>query len=278
MSNTCRVALLGFNDFERITLASYFRLAARGDVVYEFVAAGDDSAFVLADADHAPSVQLVLATDRQAQTLFIGSHPPAGARAWTMRPIDPLQVARELDALRLQAAGAAAQPVAAPAAAPLAAVASRDGRPAGAPLLRPSAVPAPSALLVDDSAIALRFLETRLRPWGLAVECVDRSDRALERLARRHYDFVFVDVELGADSELDGLALCQQIRRQHPLAASTLVMVSAHQGELDRVRGMLAGCDAYLGKPLDAAELERLLARQGLRRAPGGAAAPGAGA
>jgi len=267
MSNTCRVALLGFSEFERATLASYFRLAGRGDVVYETVTAGDDSEFVLADADHAPSVQLVRVTDRQAQTVFIGSHPPAGAHAWTMRPIDPRQVVRELDGLRLQAGGAAARPVAA--AAPGPAVAP--------PALAPAAPP-PSALLVDDSAIARRFLQTRLQPWGLAVEGVDRSDRALERLARRHYDFVFVDVELGADSELDGLALCQHIRRHHPLAASTVVMVSAHHGELDRVRGMLAGCDAYLGKPLDAAELERLLSRQGLRRGPdpGVATAPGA--
>jgi DNA-binding response OmpR family regulator len=121
---------------------------------------------------------------------------------------------------------------------------------------------------VDDSALALRFLASRLQPWGLAVECVSSSGKAVERLAQRDYDFVFIDVELGAESELDGLALCQHIKRHHPLAGSLLVMVSAHHSELDRVRGTLAGCDAYLGKPLQAAELERLLLRQGLKPPP----------
>ena len=45
---------------------------------------------------------------------------------------------------------------------------------------------------------------------------------------------------------------------------AAIVMVSVHNGEMDRVRGALAGCDAYLAKPLDPAELERLLLRQGL--------------
>ena len=147
-----------------------------------------------------------------------------------------------------------------------------------APAVQPPAPPAgPAALLVDDSALALRFLASRLQPWGLAVECVSSSGKAVERLAQRNYEFVFIDVELGAESELDGLALCQHIKRNHPLAGSVLVMVSAHHSELDRVRGTLAGCDAYLGKPLQAAELERLLLRQGLKPPPPTPRAPPAG-
>jgi CheY-like chemotaxis protein len=257
MPKTYRVALLGFSPFERSTLATCFRLAAPRDPRFDLVSARDDSDFILADADHAASVQLVLATERLGETVFIGSQVPAGAVAWMMRPIDPLHVMRELDAMVLQrtAGGdaAATRSVAAP--------------PASA--MQPPAPPqGPAALLVDDSALALRFLASRLQPWGLAVECVSSSGQAVERLAQRNYDFVFIDFELGAASELDGLALCQHIKRHHPLAGSMLVMVSAHHSELDRVRGTLAGCDAYLGKPLQAAELERLLLRQGLKPLP----------
>jgi CheY-like chemotaxis protein len=49
-------------------------------------------------------------------------------------------------------------------------------------------------------------------------------------------------------------------------------MVSAHAEESDRARGMLAGADAYLGKPLDEVDLQRLLLRLGLKQA--AAAAP----
>ena len=255
MSITYRVALLGFSACERDALAACLRQAGRREPNYQPVTTGDESDFVIADAADAASVRLVLATERQGQTVFIGGHAPVGAVAWTPRPIDRAQVLRELDAMVLQASGSAADASPAPAAP------SPDG-----------ATPAPpaqaTALVVDDSTLAQRFLSSRLLPWGLAVECVGSSGQAMERLAQCSYDFVFLDVELGADSELDGLALCRHIKRRHPLSGALLVMVSAHHGELDRVRGTLAGCDAYMGKPLRAAELERLLQRQGLQRPP----------
>ena len=40
-------------------------------------------------------------------------------------------------------------------------------------------------------------------------------------------------------------------------------MVSAHASQTDRVRGSLAGCDAYLGKPLQPSDLLTVV---GLRR------------
>lgn len=251
MPTSHRIALLGFSAFERDTLASCLRLSGRLQPSYTLVSTGDESDFVLADAGDAASVRLVLATERQGQTVFVGGQAPVGAVAWAPRPIDPLHVMRELDALVLQAAGSATPPAAAPSAA--ARSATTPARPARC-----------TALVVDDSSLARRFLASRLRPWGLAVECIGNSGQAMARLAQHSYDFVFLDVELGADSELDGLALCRHIKQHHALSGALLVMVSAHHGELDRVRGTLAGCDAYLGKPLDQAELDRLLLRQGL--------------
>ena len=54
--------------------------------------------YVIADADHAGTLDTVLGADRVADTVFIGSLAPDGALAWMMRPIDPLQVIREIDA------------------------------------------------------------------------------------------------------------------------------------------------------------------------------------
>jgi CheY-like chemotaxis protein len=251
-----RVAFLGFSEFERNTMASYLRLAANRALRYEPVQMLTDAEFLVADADHAPSVQLVSATERLAETVFIGTRVPPGAVASTARPIDPVHVLRELDALVARAvgpagaAGSVSAPVPVPAGVPAPAV------PAAAP---------PRVLLVDDSEIALRFLETRLQRWELRIDRAASSGRALELLAAHGYDLVFLDVELGPDSELDGLALCQHIKRSASAMATVVAMVSAHHSELDRVRGALAGCDAYLGKPLDETELRRLLLRQGLK-------------
>jgi CheY-like chemotaxis protein len=294
MSRPYRICLLGFSTFERGALASYFRLAARRTPSYDLVNDPDEADFIVADADHDATVGLVAALERADDSVFIGAAAPLGASAWMKRPIDPLHVLRELDAMVLLHAAAQApagegapapgartvvQPVrrareAAPAAS-LSPGRAHSGPaalgavlpPASAPAPRP-APPPPSALLVDDSEIALHYLRGRLERFGLAVECTHTSDQAIERLAQRGFELVFIDVELGAQSTLDGLALCQHIKRQHHPATggpSSVVMVSAHHSELDRVRGTLAGCDAYLAKPLDEAELARVLQRHGLK-------------
>lgn len=118
------------------------------------------------------------------------------------------------------------------------------------------------ALLVDDSDIALRLLSANLADLGVRSRCVSDSDAALAHLARHAYPIVFVDVELGAQSRLDGLRLCRQIKRAaRPGAAPLVAMVSAHASPTDRVRGSLAGCDAYLAKPLVPEELAAVIAR-----------------
>jgi CheY-like chemotaxis protein len=268
-----RVALQGFSPFERSALASYFRLADHHPA-YEQVEDMADAQFIIADADHAGVIDAVLAADRAGDTVFVGAHAPEGALAWMMRPIDPMHVLRELDAVvALREPGGARRPlpVATRPPAPRGAMpAPRGGMPARrAGDAGAATAPAASteALIVDDSEIAQRFLERQLIALGLQPQRAANSAKALELLARQRFGFVFLDVELGNDSEFDGLALCQHIKqhRRHPGGrAPVVVMLSAHGEAVDRVRGTLAGCDAYLTKPLDEAELKRTLSRHGV--------------
>jgi CheY-like chemotaxis protein len=118
--------------------------------------------------------------------------------------------------------------------------------------------------VVDDSDIARRYLITRLQPWGLRSDIATTSAEVLELLARCSYELIFLDIELGPASELDGLALCRTIKRSALAIEATVVLVSAHHSEVDRARGALAGCDVYLGKPIKDAELAVLLRRHRL--------------
>lgn len=255
-----RVLLLGFGEFERHALTSYLRLSGSRVPAYERADAIEQADFVIADADHPGAIDAVLAADRVADTVFIGSLAPERALAWAMRPIDPLQVFRELDA----------------------AVALRKGgRPSDdaphttspgdldAPMRRAGDLSPPTAaLVVDDSEIALRYLQRQLNAMGLRTETAMHSKQALQLLAQQRYDVVFLDVELGPQSEMDGLALCQHLKTQHRPPGTGLppkvVIVSAHASPTDRVRGTFAGCDAYLTKPLDDEVLRRQLRQLGL--------------
>ncbi|HET7528271.1 MAG TPA: response regulator [Burkholderiaceae bacterium] len=292
------VCLLGYSDFERRALALQFRLAEGRTPGYTLVAAIDEARLLVVDGDAKSAVQRALDAGRLAHCIFVGvGATPKGALAHLRRPIDALSLLRELDAAILQMQGPVALGTpprsAAPGTAPPIAtaiapkIATSRPPPRSAPVEQ-AAPPVASpdsqwseladrfpdrakpqaaasrcdALLVDDSEIALKFLELKLGELGLRSRSVTDSDAALEQLAHHDFNYVFLDVELGPLSKLDGLALCRRIK-QRSSRPPVIAMVSAHASQTDRVRGSLAGCDAYLGKPLQPRDL---LAVVGMRR------------
>ena len=268
MTIVCRVSLLGLPHAERELITRCLLAAEVGKRRYELAPLLNQADLLIADADHAPSVQLVVATERLPATLFIGRTPPPGAQACLSRPLDTDHLLSELGFLLAAPRGLAGAHLQAVAASRWKGEDRRQAMSPTSASAPPVDAPARTALLVDDSEVALRFLETRLQRFGLVMERALSSGRAIELMAQRHFDFIFLDIELGPASSLDGLALCQMVKR-HPAVAkamgASVFLVSAHCSEMDRVRGTLAGCDGYLAKPLDEVELQRQLLRHGLR-------------
>jgi two-component system, cell cycle response regulator len=116
--------------------------------------------------------------------------------------------------------------------------------------------------VVEDSPIARRFLQVRLQRLGYAVTVAGDAQEAVTWLQSRTFALVFLDVGLGPVGGLDGLNLCQMIKQDPAFALARparVVMVSGLSAAMDRVRGSLAGCDAYLTKPVTQADFQRTL-------------------
>lgn len=247
------VALQGFSDFERDGLHSFFRLAEQRAPAYHRADSLADGDFVIADADHPASVSAVIAAGRLQDTVFVGAQVPPGAVACLPRPIAPTHIVRELDQLLEQRLALLDEPRQADW------VASDPqvlDDPAGAVRV------AKDVLVVDDSRIALKFLQARLMRLGYRVHLARNSTQALDRLTLHRFALAFIDIALGAESPMDGLQLCQfmkQSARYSSGEAPKIVMVTGLSGAADRVRGSLAGCDAYLTKPLMEAEFVQAL-------------------
>lgn len=275
--DTFTVAIEGFSAFERQALASFFRLAARRSPAFRQVDEPGMADFLIADADHAASVAAVRRGQRVEDTVFIGAAAPAGAAAWLPRPIDPVHVMRALDELVELRLSAPEPPSAMMDLDPMEVDTLRGGlddlpqrreppAPAAEAAPAPAAAPAASrprggggreVLLVEDSPIARQFLKQRLQHLGYRViECAS-GEAALELLSRRTFEMVFLDVVLGPPGSIDGLQLCQRLKQRGAQRAglrTVVVMVTGLDGATDRVRGSLAGCDAYLTKPLHESE------------------------
>lgn len=108
-------------------------------------------------------------------------------------------------------------------------------------------------LVVDSSAIARKFLMHRLDALGYQAHGAESGEEALALIEQQAHAIVFLELLLGPKPDIDGLGLCQAIKQQidHPRGlVPAVVMVTGHAGSSDRVRSSLAGCDAFLTKPL----------------------------
>ncbi len=115
-------------------------------------------------------------------------------------------------------------------------------------------------LVVDDSDIALKFMRNRLTRFGFRTDLINSGQEALGRLNVRHYKFVFLDVMMEG---LDGYQTCRAIKQRKYTEGKppVVVMLTSRGGTIDKIRGTLAGCDAYLTKPLNERDLIAILAK-----------------
>ena len=251
------VALEGFGSADRAVLDRFFLMAPDRAPAYAPADSFAEADFVVADADHAPTVAAVTNAGRLRDVVFVGQAKPAGAVACLPRPISAVHLLSELDHLLEQRLAAFDEPVVSEWL-----MATPDPVVTTPGNLSEDPATGLDVLVVDDSRIALKFLQVRLQGLGYRVHLAQNSDAALKLLGAQPFSLVFLDVALGPDSPLDGLALCQHIkqRKSHPGdIAPRVLMVTGLASSTDRVRGDLAGCDAYLTKPLmEPAFLEAL--------------------
>lgn len=121
------------------------------------------------------------------------------------------------------------------------------------------AAPLDHILVVDDSDIALRFMASNLQRFGFQIHLARSGQEAIERVAQRHFEFVFLDVMMEG---LDGFQTCKAIKRStYPdrRPPPTVVMLTSRGTTIDKLRGTMAGCDAYLTKPLREGELLKIV-------------------
>lgn len=123
----------------------------------------------------------------------------------------------------------------------------------------------PRVLVVDDSPTVRRQLAVALHRMGLDSEGVNSAREALETLAVRHYEMVFVDVVM---PEMDGYRLTREIKRSRTLRPMPVVILTSRSSPFDLARGALAGCDSYLVKPVSMQSLRETVARHLHRAGP----------
>jgi two-component system, OmpR family, response regulator ResD len=104
-------------------------------------------------------------------------------------------------------------------------------------------------LIIEDEANIVQLIRLYLEQAGFTVLAASDGAAGLELHAREHPDLVILDLMLPA---LDGMEVCRRIRAW---ASTPILMLTARQGEEDRIAGLELGADDYLVKPFSPREV-----------------------
>jgi two-component system response regulator ResD len=104
-------------------------------------------------------------------------------------------------------------------------------------------------LVIEDEASIVQVIRLYLERAGFTVISASDGIAGIELHAREHPDLVILDLMLPL---LDGMEVCRRIRSW---ANTPILMLTARQGEDDRIAGLELGADDYLVKPFSPREM-----------------------
>jgi adenylate cyclase len=110
----------------------------------------------------------------------------------------------------------------------------------------------PRVLVVDDTPHNVKLLADLLGAKGYAVSTAASGEQALQAIASGAPDIVLLDVMMPG---LSGYDVCRRIRENPSTALLPVVLVTALDAQQERVKGIEAGADDFLSKPINQPEL-----------------------
>jgi putative two-component system response regulator len=107
-------------------------------------------------------------------------------------------------------------------------------------------------LIVDDYPQNVKLLEAYLLPCGYKLVKAASGEEALTKLEGNKIDLILLDVMM---PDIDGFEVTRRIRQDDKNHLLPIILVTSLRETEDRVRGIEAGCDDFISKPVDKLEL-----------------------
>jgi len=107
-------------------------------------------------------------------------------------------------------------------------------------------------LVTDDNEKNVELLEAILQAAGFEVQKAYDGKQAIEMVGKERPDLILLDIMM---PQLDGLQVCEILKKDPRNAGLPVIMVTAKDKESDIVQSLERGADEYIVKPIDKKEL-----------------------
>jgi len=113
-------------------------------------------------------------------------------------------------------------------------------------------------LIVDDDEMVRIALLELLKPEGYILDVAASGKEALVMIDENKYDMMMFDIIM---PEIDGMELCKKVRSREEYKEIPIVFLTAKSREQDRIKGLEAGANLFLSKPISPEKLLSIIAK-----------------
>src|SRR3972149_5091593 len=106
----------------------------------------------------------------------------------------------------------------------------------------------PTVLIIEDSALNRKLVETVLKPHGYRVLTAEDGQTGVEAALRERPDLILMDVMMPV---MNGYAATRRIKDHRDTSNIPIVALTASAMPHERDQALAAGCDGYITKPID---------------------------
>src|SRR5262245_20143193 len=107
-------------------------------------------------------------------------------------------------------------------------------------------------LIVDDEPFNVDYLQQELEDLGYATISAANGQEALQKVAVEAPDLILLDVMMPV---MDGFTTCRLLKENEATQLIPIIIMTVLRETEDRVKGIEAGADDFLSKPVDQREL-----------------------
>ena len=110
----------------------------------------------------------------------------------------------------------------------------------------------PKVLIVDDEPLNVKLLNAMLPPDKFLCIWAYNGEDALEKVAAEAPDLILLDIMMPV---LNGFEVTKKLKNDHRYRDIPVILITAMEGNDAKIKGLEAGADEFLNKPVNKTEL-----------------------